>query len=384
VFLVWQPRVGSTPPQVHDEFIEHMAFQMGVAAACRLVLEGIGALSVVKRGVWHAQWLGGGVLLLLWSLGVDAASMNAWELANAATVGMVMLMLGVWCCSSRGADKAWIATLSALLLLFSLAGNFWYRPSSTLGLGGVFIYPIALIALWNLVSQRRRAMSRSAPAGVDVAERERQRIAQEVHDGVGLQLVTIISSLDPRDPQQQALVLSLERCLLELKLTVDSLHATPPGLLDGLAMLRYRLQPSLDRMGVSLQWRMEPHDAIDRLPPLTATHALRIAQEAIANSLRHAKARHLTVSCHVDERIPGVVLGIRDDGQGMVLQAQGESRGRGLRGMKRRAEDAGIRLEIDTAPGRGFAVDLLIPVVMSGAADVDEAPLRTQAQVQVS
>ncbi|MEJ7929777.1 ATP-binding protein [Ramlibacter sp. AN1015] len=374
VFLVWKPRFADHMPGRQDEFIEHMALQVCIAVACRLMLEGTRA---VRRTlpIWLGQLAAGAGLLLLWITGGNGQWYTAWILANAAFALCLLLRVAARRSPWRSRDEARIFVFSTLLLISTIAAEFWSDAASAPVLAALFTYPAALIGLWKVTTLRSGEEPRHAqPSQSEAAERERQRIAQEVHDGVGSQLVALLSSLDPRDPQQQALALGLERCLLELKITVDSLHTTtPPGLLEGLGTLRHRLQPSLTRMGVELHWHVEPHECIEQLRPLTVTHALRVAQEAVANALRHAQARHLTVGCYFDETRCGVVLDIRDDGTGMLPRELGSNRGRGLAGMTRRAEEAGIRLEIDAAPERGCAVRLLIPVDPASARQVGEA-----------
>lgn len=363
-FLVWQPRFGSQPVSASDEFIEHMAFQLCVAAACRLALSGMNAGHSVTLPVGLFQFVGGGGLLLLWTSTGEAQWMDLWEACNSAIIIVIALALCWRWWEGRGRRRRshGIPALSLVLLFFSATPDYWHHPSTLWGMAGLFVYPAALIGLWNMVTaQMRRSRSRGQKqAHQDASERERQRIAQEVHDGVGSQLVAILSSLDSRDPQQQALALALERCLLELKITVDSLQPAEPDLLEGLGMLRYRLQPSLDRMQCKLLWHVEPHAACDALPPLMVTHALRIAQEAVANALRHAQCRHLTVSCGYDPTRSVVLMAIADDGKGMSLDAGG-MRGRGLKGMVRRAAEAGMVLQIETSPGEGCRVCLAIP-----------------------
>lgn len=183
-----------------------------------------------------------------------------------------------------------------------------------------------------------------------------------MHDGVGSQLVAILSSLDLRQPDQKALAIALEQCLLDLKITVDSLQQETPSLLDGLAMLRYRIQPSLSRLGVELSWQLQDHEAIRRLPSLRVTHSLRIVQEAVANVLRHSDADRMTVICRYLPDPHEVELVVQDDGCGLPLASDERGRvGRGLTGMRRRAQEAGLRLDIRSQPTLGTTVELRIP-----------------------
>jgi len=94
------------------------------------------------------------------------------------------------------------------------------------------------------------------------------------------------------------------------------------------------------------------------------TACFRIVQEAMTNALRHAEASRLGVTLRV---VNGeLVLSVRDDGRGFDLAAaagraaRGESAG--LSGMEERAQLAGGRLEMNTAPGRGTEVRALFPL----------------------
>jgi signal transduction histidine kinase len=96
-------------------------------------------------------------------------------------------------------------------------------------------------------------------------------------------------------------------------------------------------------------------------PPVSpeARQALyRIAQEAIANAAKHARAGQVTLRLHTDD--PTVVLEVIDDGQGFA--PGGDFRGRlGIRSMRERAEGAGGRLDLISGPGRGTVVRVEVP-----------------------
>ncbi|MDT4856770.1 Signal transduction histidine-protein kinase/phosphatase DegS [compost metagenome] len=195
-----------------------------------------------------------------------------------------------------------------------------------------------------------------------VQARERRQIAQEVHDGVGSHLVSILSSLDQQNPEHRTLALSLEQCLLDLKFTVDSIQPEELTLAEGLGSLRHRIQPSLDRNGVRLRWDMGDEPAMDDMAPLTVRHALRIAQEAISNAIRHSGATELVISCQCTPALDRVELCIRDNGSGMSLDSvETQAVGRGLAGMRRRAVEVNGVLEVTSEPGSGTHVFLSVP-----------------------
>jgi signal transduction histidine kinase len=367
VFLAWQPRFAPKPPGPIDEFIEHMGYQLCVAAACKLALVGTHVGGRIPWITWISQVAGGGTVLLIWTWTGQKLWFDVWEATNWIIVGaMIGLLLLRWH-THRQDRSPGILGLSLVLLAYCLAADLWHHPTSRLAVAGMFIYPAALVGLWSLVAAQMR--SRAGLLGHSLGEQQRQRIAQDVHDGVGSQLVSILSSLDLRNPDQQALALSLEQCLLDLKITVDTLQQETPCLVEGLAMLRYRLQPSLTRLGLELTWDVEDHPAFEALPPLQVTHSLRIAQEAAANVLRHAGASRISISCRYLDEDNRICLRMTDNGRGLVAGglepastgARG-ARGRGLIGMRRRAQEAGLELSIDSTPGRGTAVQVLIPV----------------------
>jgi NarL family two-component system sensor histidine kinase LiaS len=84
----------------------------------------------------------------------------------------------------------------------------------------------------------------------------------------------------------------------------------------------------------------------------------RIAQEALANAVRHAHARRVFVRLHSDGG--EIVLRVEDDGRGFLPRAS-DGRGVGLDSMRERAEALGGRLRVDASPGRGTRVEARLP-----------------------
>ncbi|MBU4519314.1 MAG: ATP-binding protein, partial [Gammaproteobacteria bacterium] len=143
---------------------------------------------------------------------------------------------------------------------------------------------------------------------------------------------------------------------------VDGLYEDVTHPLEALAMLRYRVQPCLDRMGIFMVWDIEDSPAMGQLSPHAVTQFLKIAQEAIANVMRHAQATEIRVVCEYDETGRRIELTIADNGRGFDDHRRRQAaRSKGLAGMLRRATDMGGTLEIDSTPGQGTRVFLSLP-----------------------
>jgi signal transduction histidine kinase len=98
------------------------------------------------------------------------------------------------------------------------------------------------------------------------------------------------------------------------------------------------------------------------IPKAIEIQLLRIAQEAIANALRHAAPSHIRVSLRFAAAT--IELMVEDDGRGIAAPSstqEGSSPGMGLAGMRRRARRLGGELSVESQPGRGTTVRLSIP-----------------------
>ncbi|MEU6011491.1 GAF domain-containing sensor histidine kinase [Streptomyces sp. NPDC047453] len=197
---------------------------------------------------------------------------------------------------------------------------------------------------------------------------ERSRLAHELHDAVSQKLFSLrltaqaATALVDRDPArakgelQQVAVLAAE-AVDELRAAVVELR---PAALDedGLvATLRTQIQV-LDRAHsarVTFTTR-----GIRALPAAQEEAMLRVAQEALHNALRHARADHVDVT--LDRRGYGAVLRITDDGTGFDPKAvRRAGRHLGLVSMRDRASGAGGRLTVESEPGKGTAIEMEVP-----------------------
>ncbi|MFM7749643.1 MAG: sensor histidine kinase, partial [Opitutaceae bacterium] len=93
--------------------------------------------------------------------------------------------------------------------------------------------------------------------------------------------------------------------------------------------------------------------------PFTAGHLYRIAQEAVNNAVKHARARHVII--RLEETGGRLQLTVKDDGNGLPSGRVTRAEGIGLRVMRHRANVIGAQLAIDSRRGEGVAVRCSLP-----------------------
>jgi len=197
--------------------------------------------------------------------------------------------------------------------------------------------------------------------------RERNRMARELHDtlahtlsalAVQLETVKAYWEVDPMAAQGM-LDKSLETTrsgLQETRRALKSLRASPLDDLGLVLALRKMAEETAARANLRLELSLPDQPVSDSAE---GAHAIyRVAQEAMANAAHHAQAQTLAVRLSVNGS--GLSLEVRDDGQGFNRQ-QGQTAGHfGLAGMVERAQLAGGQLTIDSRPGRGTTIRLVI------------------------
>jgi signal transduction histidine kinase len=186
---------------------------------------------------------------------------------------------------------------------------------------------------------------------------ERVRISRELHDLVGHHLTALTLNLQVATHLVQGKALehveqahSLSRLLLaDVREVVSELRR------DDKVDIAEALQTLVTGVPEP-RIHMDLPTGLALTEPLCAQVLLRCAQEMISNSIRHAQARNLWIRLVVDS--DGVSLSARDDGRG-VDQVKA---GNGLSGMKERLRQIGGKLEIDSSPGKGFSLQVWVPI----------------------
>ncbi|MEJ2708578.1 MAG: PAS domain S-box protein [Anaerolineales bacterium] len=204
---------------------------------------------------------------------------------------------------------------------------------------------------------------------VSAQEKERKRIARDLHDDAGQSLIALIINLN------------LIRTDLPENLTVEKQSLTEAAEMAKSTMRKLRLlthdlrPPELDSLGLNsvlkdmcLSLEQQTHLGIEyrgaeisQLPEIVTISLYRILQEALTNVVKHARATRIRVSLEAGEE--ALMLSIEDDGRGFNPGAvsTGRKGGIGLIGIRERLELIGGQLEIVTQPGSGTQLIARIP-----------------------
>jgi two-component system sensor histidine kinase DegS len=217
--------------------------------------------------------------------------------------------------------------------------------------------------------EERMAVLREQFAQVTAAqEEERQRIARELHDGLGpalaslnIRLRTVRKLLEREDhslagevgelaAQTQANIRDIRRLIHDLRpVALDELGLVPA--------LREHLARCEQEHGLAVDFGA---DVGARLPAAVETALFRIVQESVNNVLRHAQAQQVHVALM---RGPAqVTLQVQDDGQGFDPQLSRSGRHLGLWSMRERVEQMGGQFKVHSAPGKGTTVSAVVPL----------------------
>lgn len=198
---------------------------------------------------------------------------------------------------------------------------------------------------------------------------ERQRLMQDMHDGLGSSLLSAMVAVEQGSMEQDQVVEVLRECVDDLRLVIDSLEPVGHDLVALLATMRYRLGKRLQSGGLVLEWDVQDLPPLEWLEPPDALHVLRLMQEALTNVLKHARATRVRMVTRAHGSY--VEIRVEDDGNGFDLQ--NAQRGRGLKSQQRRAQRLGGQIRIETHPGQGTRLALRLPVRRKLAPAADAA-----------
>ena len=224
------------------------------------------------------------------------------------------------------------------------------------------------------VAERTSRLGQLLHQTITAQEEERRRLARELHDETAQTLAALAISLDrARDALAGAPPQTLERVnearaiaarlLAETRRLIVGLR---PAVLDDMGLLpaiRWYAESTLAEAGVEVA--IEADTPASRLPDHMETALFRIAQEAMTNVAKHARAHHATIALRVDDAT--AMVSVSDDGRGFeVADALGrggaDEASVGLVGIQERVRLLNGRLEITSTPGHGTTIRVTAPI----------------------
>lgn len=293
---------------------------------------------------------------------------RAWFLAaNALVFVMAIIQLNaIW----GGGPAEWAAEILFMVVLFGvLVGAEEREPTAAdyARMTTLFGGPPRPRPMRTLRSHYEEQIRRAA------RQEERNRLARELHDSIKQQLFVVQTSAATvqarweQDPAGARSALDQVRgsardAMLEMEVMLDQLRAAPLENLGFTGALEKQCEALGLRTGAAVSCEIGDLPAVSRLTPGAYDTIFRVAQEALANVARHARATEVQVSVRDEDNQLWLV--VEDNGQGFdpVMAPHGM----GLANMRERAEELGGQLTTESAPGRGTRVSLAVPCLPAG------------------
>jgi signal transduction histidine kinase len=320
------------------------------------------------------------------TLGLITLDFITWvELDVAAIFGLPLVLVG----ATRSRRLLWM--LTALLAITTFAVYARQIPKGTFMLTETFFVNrvldvVELLLIAALLHIRMIAADKSDSQAeviarqnekleaarvsrrlVEVQETERRALANELHDLVGQKLTALNINLNivksqSAPPMTAQIGARLEDSLKLVEETIESIRDVMaelrPAVLDDYGLtpvLRWYAEQFVKRTGVATT--VIERGESRRLPAAAEEALFRIAQEALANVAKYARAEHATVTLDISPQAS--CLTIADDGCGFdpsACQRPARDHGWGLMIMRERAAAVGAELDVESTPGRGTRI----------------------------
>ncbi len=233
--------------------------------------------------------------------------------------------------------------------------------------------PDYFVSLLLDITEREQAIDREQRARAEYTlqliasqEAERERIAGELHDSLGqslslvknhAQLVLLQKKLTAEARKEVEIISeTTSAAIAEMRRISQDLH---PYQLDHLGLtgaLNALIESVGNAGGMAIEAKFDMVD--DAFPRDAAANLYRIVQEGINNILKHSQAKSARITLERDLREIRLVMA--DDGRGFNPGEKGK--GMGLKNMNERARILGGRLKLDSTPGKGVRVEIIIPI----------------------
>ena len=348
LFGAFTAAIGRRPPTLWRDLVLHLvnpdiiadALAVLAAACAAFLLASINDIQVRNRSLfWFASahvllWL----LLFAWGeLRWGWGPRDLGNLMIAITGGTAFLLFCLW---------------------LTAEGEFPQEPFTGTGIFG----PPPSASAEPLRSQYEQKIRQAA------AQEERNRLARDLHDSIKQQIFAIQTAAATAQLRLNAdatgaresldqIRSSAREAMTEMEVMLDQLRAEPLETTGLIAALKKLCESIGFRTGAQVDFKLGTIPPAALSAPGAAEATLRVAQEALANVARHARASHVTVS--LDSADNRMQLTVTDNGAG--FDPAQDSRGMGSANMRARAEELGGTLHLTSAPSSGTTIKFSLP-----------------------
>lgn len=277
---------------------------------------------------------------------------------------------------ARGQNGDGVTSVNEAFVGIAVGRPYWQTLWFRLLAGGVFVGLIVVVYRREVTRLRKdkRLQQEFSQQQIESQEVERKRLAAELHDGLGQDLLVASNELQLFLQEEKGSREDVVRAAALVKESIQNVReiasALHPHQLDRLGFctaVMAMTQNIAHSSGLSINCLCENVDGI--LPKEKEIHVYRIIQEALSNIVRHAKATNVTLRAH--RKSGNVEISVTDDGRGFALES-GATRavsprheegtyGFGLSSMTERARIIGAVFDIRSSPGSGTTIQLTVP-----------------------
>lgn len=367
------------------EFLSCAGFGLVVAAGVQFLLSYAGLRSRTLELVLLLQMLAVPVTLMLAGPSRLFTVASAWFLLmSAEAVAAIVLYLWVtW--KTRRVQFWFMAALGGVfvgLMAMEIAVRYEWVPAPhamLMSLAGPMVFMLlgarqlrgfgrALQAseadrmgletrIMEVTAEIERNFEEMAELRVEqVTEKERKRIAADLHDDLGAKLLTIVHT-----SESERISTLAREALEEMRLSVRGLTGKPMQVADALADWRAETVLRLGQANIEADWRSPTEDVTQTLSARAFVQTTRILREAVSNIIKHSGASSCKVRCSLGDE--NFLLVVQDNGKGIPMELDGQlDRGHGMASMKHRAKQMQGQCLVESAPGYGTVIRLTLPL----------------------
>lgn len=232
---------------------------------------------------------------------------------------------------------------------------------------------VFLIYYYRNVKKQTRHQLKEAEQGQELKithallqgeERERKRVARDLHDGLGGMLAGIRMKLSGEVKEELRNRAGIERVIGQLDNSIAELRRIARNMMPEM-LVRFGLQAALKDLCESLSSKQtvvecEFYQIDAGIEPAKQIVIYRIIQELLSNAIRHAGATHIYLQCSQNENI--FLITVEDDGKGFDPALLKDKKGIGLRNIENRVNYLNGKMELSTQANEGATINIEVHV----------------------